>query len=128
MSEKNLFTGIDHPAIAANDVEKLAAWYCEVLGYEVFYKDEQPVYIIKAADGTFIELMPKDDNARQERTVCTPGYSHLALRVSDLEAAIKKLEEAGVIWTSDVFGAKGGGQLRNFEDPDGNMLQIVERT
>lgn len=128
MSKQSLFTGIDHPAIAANDVENLAKWYCEVLDFEIFYSDEQPVFLVKAADGTYIEIMPKDENPRQERTVCTPGYSHLALRVSDLDAAIQKLDAAGVVWTSDVFGAKGGGQLRNFEDPDGNMLQIVERT
>lgn len=127
MSKQNLFIGIDHPAIAANDVEKLGTWYCEVLGYEKFFIDPQPIWIIKAADGTFIEIMPKDENLRQQRTVCTPGYSHLALRVSDLNAAMEHLESKGIVWTSEVFGAKGGGNLRNFEDPDGNMLQIVER-
>ncbi len=30
----NLFTGIDHPALAADDVDRLAEWYCQVLGYE----------------------------------------------------------------------------------------------
>ena len=31
-------------------------------------------------------------------------------------------------WTGDEAEAVGGGRLRNFVDPDGNMLQIVERT
>ena len=128
MNNKSLFTGIDHPAIAANDVKKLSEWYRDVLDYEITYTDEQPVYLIKSADGTFIEIMPKDENPRQERTVCTPGLSHLALRVSDLNKAIEHLDSKGVVWTSEVFGAKGGGQIRNFEDPDGNMLQIVERS
>lgn len=128
MNKQSLVTGIDHPAIAADDVEKLGTWYCEVLGYEKFFVDpEAPIWIIKAADGTFIEIMPKDENPRQDRTVCTPGYSHLALRVNNLNAAIEYLESKGIVWTSEVFGAKGGGNLRNFEDPDGNMLQIVER-
>lgn len=127
MSKQSVFTGIDHPAIAANDVEKLADWYCEVLDYEKFFKDPQPIWIIKAADGSYIEIMPKDDNPRQQRTVCTPGLSHLALRVSDFEAAVAQLDSKGVVWTSGVFEAKGGGKIRNFEDPEGNMLQIVDR-
>ena len=30
---KKVFLGIDHPAIAAEDVETLCQWYCNVLGY-----------------------------------------------------------------------------------------------
>ena len=30
----NLFVGIDHPAVAAEDVDRLADWYVETLGYE----------------------------------------------------------------------------------------------
>ena len=26
--------GIDHPALAAEDVDRLSDWYCDVLGYE----------------------------------------------------------------------------------------------
>jgi Lactoylglutathione lyase and related lyases len=125
---KKVFTGIDHPAIAADDVETLSKWYCDVLGYKVFAKTDKPIYIIEAPDGTYIEVMPKDETIRPERTVCTPGWSHLALRVSDMDAAMEALDGHGVEWLGDEFGAVGGGRIRNFNDPEGNLLQIVQRT
>lgn len=124
---KNVFLGIDHPAIAADDVVALSKWYCEVLGYEVFFRTEKPIYIIKAPDGTFIEVMPKDENPRPNRTTCTPGWSHLALRVSDMDAAMAALDRHGVAWEGAEFEAVGGGRIRNFTDPEGNLLQIVQR-
>lgn len=124
---KDVFTGIDHPAIAAADVESLAKWYCATLGYRIFAKTDRPVYIIAAPDGTFIEIMPKDGTERPARTVNTPGWSHLALRVSDMDAAVAALDECGAVWAGPEFEAVGGGRIRNFADPEGNILQIVRR-
>jgi glyoxylase I family protein len=124
---KDVFKGIDHPALAADDVVSLTQWYCDVLGYTVFAKTDKPVFIIQAPDGTFIEMMPKDETLRPERQMCTPGWSHLALRVSDMDAAITALDQKGVTWAGDEFEAVGGGRIRNFTDPEGNVLQIVQR-
>ena len=71
---KKLFLGLDHPAVAAGDVDVLADWYCQVLGYEKFFRNENPVWLMKAPDGTFLEIMPKDDTPRPERTTWTPGW------------------------------------------------------
>ncbi|MDR0572499.1 MAG: VOC family protein [Tannerella sp.] len=124
---KNVFTGIDHPAIAATDVETLTKWYCDVLGYKVFAKTDKPVYIIEAPDGTYIEMMPKDETSRPERTINTPGWSHLALRVNDMDTAMAELDKQGIKWAGPEFEAAGGGRIRNFADPEGNVLQIVQR-
>ena len=124
---KDVFTGIDHPAIAADDVRTLTRWYCDVLGYKVFAQTEKPVFIIEAPDGTYIEIMPKDETLRPERTINTPGFSHLALRVSSIDEAIAALETKGVEWLGAAFEAAGGGRIRNFTDPEGNLLQIIQR-
>ena len=125
-------TGIDHPGVAANDVEALADWYCDVFGYEKWFKHRpvgplKPVWMLKAPDGTLLEVMPKDDTARPERTTWTPGWSHLALRVENIDEAIAVLDTKGVRWGGPVINAIGGGKVRNLFDPDGNMLQILER-
>jgi glyoxylase I family protein len=124
---KSVFSGIDHPAIAADDVVKLAKWYCDVLGYKLYLKTERPVYMVIAPDRTLIEIMPKDENPRHHRTVCTPGWSHLALRVRDMDEAIAELDRYGVEWEGAEFEAVGGGRIRNFRDIEGNMLQIIQR-
>lgn len=124
---KNLITGIDHPAIACDDTVKLSEWYCSVLGYVIMARTDNDTFIIKAPDGTYIEMMPRDESQRPDRNVCTPGLSHLALRVSDLDEAVKALEKAGVKWMGEAIAAVGGGTLRSFYDPEGNMLQVVYR-
>ncbi len=129
--------GIDHPGVAANDVEALAEWYCDVFGYEKWFKHQpvgdaalrplKPVWMLKAPDGTLLEVMPKDDTARPDRTTWTPGWSHLALRVDNIDEAIAFLDTKNVTWGGSVINAIGGGKVRNLFDPDGNMLQILQR-
>lgn len=122
-----IFKGIDHPAVAAADVDKLADWYCEVLGYRKRFRHGKPVWILEAPDGSLLEIMPQDSPSRPPRTTWTPGWSHIALRVSDIEKAIRHLDAAGVTWTGELTAAIGGGRVRNFADPEGNMLQVLER-
>lgn len=125
--EKLNQTGIDHPAVAAENVEALADWYCEVLGYEKWFFHPKPVWLLKAPDGSLLEIMPRDDSSRPHRTTWTPGWSHLALRVENLDHAIEFLDKHGVNWLGATIGAIGGGRVRSFADPEGNMLQILER-
>ena len=124
---KSVFLGIDHPAIAVKDIEKMTQWYCDVLDYEVFASTDKPAYLIQALDGSFIEIMPEDGSPRPERNVCTPGWSHLAIRVSDMDKAMAELDRHNVTWQGPEFEAIGGGRIRNFSDPEGNMVQIVQR-
>jgi glyoxylase I family protein len=122
------FLGIDHPALAADDVQVLTNWYCEVLGYEKWFEHPKPVWMLKAPDGTLLEIMPKDDTLRQERTTWTPGWSHLAIRVANIEDAVAYLDSKNIVWGGNVMDAIGGGKVRNFFDIEGNMLQVLERT
>jgi glyoxylase I family protein len=122
------FLGIDHPAVAADDVEKLSDWYCDVFGYEKWFLHPKPVWMLKAPDGTLLEIMPKDDTLRQNRTTWTPGWSHLALRVENIEQAIIFLDTKNIVWGGEVINAIGGGKVRNAFDCEGNMIQILERT
>lgn len=127
MTNSLKINGIDHPGVAANDVETLADWYCNVFGYEKWFRHDKPVWMLRAPDGTLLEVMPKDDTARPERTTWTPGWSHLALRVENINEAIAFLDAQGVTWGGETVDAVGGGKVRNLFDPDGNMLQILER-
>jgi glyoxylase I family protein len=130
-----LFTAIDHPAIACFDVRKLADWYCKNLGMRVIAQtDATPPAMIVGYDddaklGAVIELMPvrNDGPNPAEFQRFQPGLRHLAVRVSDFDAAYATLEAAGVQFLGEPGVAVGGGPIVSFRDPEGNELQIVQR-
>ncbi|GAB4012708.1 hypothetical protein GCM10028808_29610 [Spirosoma migulaei] len=124
---ESLFLGVDHPAVAADDVEALTDWYCQVLGYQRWFRHDKPVWMLLAPDQTLLEIMPKDQTLRPARTTWTPGWSHVALRVANIDQAVAWLDSQGVKWGGELTNAIGGGRVRNFFDPEGNMLQILER-
>jgi glyoxylase I family protein len=127
MSE-TLFAGIDHAAIAARDPVGLADWYCEILGFRMLADNgkDRPTRILAGTGGGMIEMMPDDETARPERDLFDPGISHLAVRVSSLEDAVSRLKAAGVE-VAEPVPAAGGGLVATFKDPEGNVLQVVER-
>jgi glyoxylase I family protein len=125
--EKFKIRGIDHPAVAAENVDELADWYCSVLGYEPLFRDPRPIRLLRAEDGSILEILPKDDNARPVRTNLTPGWSHVAFKVDDIEAGIQHLDNHSIKWSSVLSPATGGGRVRTFFDPEGNVLQLIER-
>lgn len=123
-----VITGIDHPAIVFKDIEAMCKWYAEVLDYqEVAHNKENGARLLKAADGSFIEAMVTDGSARPDKGYFQEGYSHLALRVANLDEAIIELEKRGIEWIGEIVPAVGSGRIRNFRDPEGNDLQIIER-
>ena len=125
----------DHMAIACRDVERQREWYERVLGFKPIARkspsrpDAPATTYLVAPEGSpvSIELMPDDRTAPTGRKPFTPGISHLALAVEDFASWEKRLGDAGVEWLGQTGEAVGGGKLRSFLDPEGNMLQIVER-
>ncbi len=117
--------GIEHAAIAAQDVERLAAFYVETLGFKINYRGKTAIFV-KAGDGSMIEIIPADGESA-EPTVKTPGLRHLALTVTDFEAECERLTAAGVAFLEPPL-IKGGNKVVFFRDPDGNILHLLERS
>lgn len=130
-----MFLSIDHPAIACKDVEKLSAWYCNNFGMRVIASNgaTPPAMVIgfgqSVTDGAMIEMMPVKHEGPAPRDLArfAPGIRHIALRVSDFDAAYAKLQSLGVEFTTEIGQAVGGGKTVLFRDPEGNELQIIER-
>ena len=130
-----IFTGIDHPSLACHDVRKQADWYCRNFGMKVIASNglEPPAVVIGFGDSTtgaaMIELMPATEPGPEPQTLTRfqPGIRHVAFRVTDFEAAYRKLKELGVRFVTDPGEALGGGRTILFRDPEGNELQIVQR-
>ncbi|MBI4602278.1 MAG: VOC family protein [Planctomycetes bacterium] len=127
--------GFDHVALACRDPEALRVWYEEVLGFRTLaLKSPSRPGVLGATflvgpegSATALELTPDDGLEPRGREPFTRGISHIALRVGDYAAWEARLTEKGVRWLGDPVEALGGGRLRSFLDPEGNMLQIVQR-
>lgn len=123
-----LFTGVDHLAIAAREPAALADWYCATLGFRAISDNgkERPTRLLAGGGGGMIEMMPDDETPPVARELFDRGISHLAIRVSDLDAALTRLRGLGVEVAAPVAAA-GGGRVATFRDPEGNVVQVVER-
>lgn len=121
------YAGIEHTAIAAADTDALAAWYCETFGFTVAYKNakEPPTYFVKLGD-SLIELIPATDASRQSRVNADPGLSHMAISVGDFDAAVADLSGKDVT-VENIREASGGVKVGFLSDPEGNLLQVIQR-
>src|SRR5207249_7682616 len=124
----SLFAGLDHAAIAARDPAGLADWYCETLGFRALSNNEKlrPTRLLAGSGGGMIEMMPDDETPPPGRELFDRGISHLAIRVTDLDEALVRVRGSGAE-VADPAAAAGGGRVASFRDPEGNIVQVVER-
>jgi glyoxylase I family protein len=119
-----LFTGLEHTAIASPNPKRLADWYVQSLSFVInFIYDGN--YFVKAPDGALLEIVLAEGAApvTQSRT---PGLRHLAVAVSDFEAAYADLTVKGVHFTTEPVSNQGN-RLVFFTDADENLLHLIER-
>jgi glyoxylase I family protein len=130
-----LFTGIDHPAIACYDVQKLTDWYCATFGMRVIGTNGKtpPSLMLGYGDSlsgpAMLETMPAREPGPKpaETNRFCAGLRHMAIRVSNFDKAYDHLKKAGIEFLGEPVIAVGGGRIVSFRDPEGNELQIVER-
>jgi len=53
------------------------------------------------------------------------GWNRFTLEVSDLEATVRTLREAGVQFRNDIVTGVGGNQVL-IDDPSGNPIELFE--
>ena len=123
-----MILGFEHFAIAALDSKTLADWYIQMFGLRVVYDNgkQPPTFLLKAPDGTVLEILPAAGGARFEGGQTEAGIRHLAVTVDDFAAAERHLRECGItefIERRESDSAK----LLFFRDPEGNILHLMWR-
>jgi len=122
---------IEHIGVPAADTVALKNWYVRVLGARVIWDNGQqpPAFLLALAGDAWLEVYPANTapnvSRRDNQFV---GFRHLALRVYSLEAAKAELEKRGLKFTEEIRPAAGGGKVLFFEDGEGNLLHLVERS
>ena len=119
-----MLVGIEHTAIASPDPRKLAQWYVETLGFVINY-DSGKTFFIKAPDGSMIEIITSEGGLAP-KAMKDAGLRHLALTVSDYDAAIAQLTAKGVSLLGEPI-VNADLKVAFFTDPEGNFLHIIQR-
>jgi len=124
----------DHAGVATDDLDALAALYQTVFDARLVHEEEfrgLRVGFCDLGNGYFELLEPVDD----EGTIATyldeygPGMHHLALRTSNLEAALANAEDAGVALVDEEPRPGAWGHDVAFLHPGstgGVLVELVE--
>jgi|SRR5881394_73378 len=120
---------LEHIGQATKDTTALKAWYERTLGArEVFCNGQQPAaYFMELPGGIWIEIYEADFALKEVANNNLQGWRHLALSVESIEDAKCDLESRGVAFSQHIKPAGGGGRVLFFQDPEGNLLHLVER-
>jgi catechol 2,3-dioxygenase-like lactoylglutathione lyase family enzyme len=120
---------IEHIGLPAKDSAALAGWYQRVLGAKHLWDNGQnPPSSLLSLGAAWVEIYPATGSRPETADNKLAGFRHLALRVPSLDAAKAELEGRGVKFTDEPRPAAGGGRVLFFEDGEGNLLHLVERT
>ena len=117
-----LYTGF-----AVDDIPKAKEFYGKTLGVEVIDVGNG-LLTLRAGNGYAVLIYPKDGHEPAAHTI-------LNFPVDDIEAAVDRLREAGVVFeqydegplkTNEKGIATPGPKQAWFQDPAGNILSVIE--
>jgi glyoxylase I family protein len=121
---------LEHIGLAAVDPQALRDWYGRVMDATLVYADgkQPPAFLLRLWGGLLLEIYPSDSSLPQTWHNGLAGWRHLALRVDSIEAARDLLTQRGVEFLPPIKPAGGGGRVLFFNDPEGNLWHLVERS
>ena len=120
---------MEHLGLPARDPAALKDWYARILGAKVVFTIDQtpPAFLLALPGQVMLEIYGGDLALPQISNNKLNGWRHVALRVDSIPAAKAELEQRGLTFTDDIKPAAGGGKVLFFQDPEGNLLHLVER-
>jgi catechol 2,3-dioxygenase-like lactoylglutathione lyase family enzyme len=139
--------GIHHVAISTGDMDRMLAFYRDLLGFELISDLRWPRgtevadRITGLADSSARGAMLRKGNAHVElfqyespdpktgdpdRPVCDHGITHICLDVSDLDAEYERLVAAGMRFHCPPQQLGPDVRTTYGRDPDGNVVELQE--
>ncbi|HEY3402678.1 MAG TPA: VOC family protein [Ohtaekwangia sp.] len=122
---------IHHIAVICSNYERSKKFYTDVLGFTIMeehYREERQSWKLDLSlNGQYvIELFSfPDPPARTSRPEAC-GLRHLAFEVSDIEHAVKALQEKNVTTEPIRTDEFTGKRFTFFQDPDALPLELYE--
>jgi catechol 2,3-dioxygenase-like lactoylglutathione lyase family enzyme len=111
---------VDFVSLPSRNIQRARRFYLETLGLPL--ETDTPVgFEVKAGQLTLSVWEPEKVGAP-----FAPNANDVALRVKDVEASRKTLEQKGVKFKDETLDS-GVCHMAHFEDPDGNALMLHRR-
>ena len=140
--------GIHHIGISSPDIDRLVAFYRDVIGFELVSEAGIPepndrVDAMLAMNGvtgraatmragnTYVELIefitPKGKPHGPDWSLADHGHTHIALIVDDIDAEYERMRAAGMHFFAAPIHQPGRTSAATYGmDPDGNRIEIME--
>ena len=126
---KQIF-GINHVGIRVTDQEKARKYY-EQLGFEFIVGPIglEPVAIMEHPSGVNINFILNADSGITENILMDvperhPGYTHMALDVTDIEAIETSIRNLEIEITEGPITLPDGGVMLFIRDQDRNVIEF----
>ena len=145
-----MIRGIHHVAISTPDLDRLTAFYAEVMGFEMVMKNEwrdraiidrmlglsgsAARQVMLKTGNAYLELFeyaaPTPRPADPARDPSWHGYTHFCIDVVDIDAEYERLSRNGMTFHAPppTVDELGHARLRAIyaRDPDGNIVELQE--
>lgn len=123
-------TGVAHIGIRVFDLDRARAFY-KKLGFEFVAGPigPEPVAILSHPGGVEINLILNGSedggpNILMDVDAKHAGYTHVALSVDDLDAAMAALDAGGIAPSDGPVNFPTGSRAIFLRDPDGNVIEL----
>lgn len=127
-----MFKNVHHIAIIGTNYIKTKEFYVDKLGFEVISEHNRPEkndIIINVKQGNLVlEIFIKEDAPLRPKMPSPEhsGLRHLAFKVEDVEAVLKKFDELDIPHEELRYDDFDNKKMAFFFDPDGLPLEIHE--
>ena len=127
-----MFKNVHHIAIIGTNYIKTKEFYVDKLGFEIISEHNRPEkndIIINVKQGKLVLEIFIKQNAPLRPKMPNPEYSglrHLAFRVEDVEAVLKKFDELDIPHEGLRYDDFDNKKMAFFFDPDGLPIEIHE--
>lgn len=117
-------TGIDHVALNVHDVERMTAFYRDILGCAEEKRQDGVGLVHLRAGAVLIDLVDRNGPLGSHATGVEQNLNHLCLRMADFDAdAARAALVAGGVEVNEVrerYGSDGNARTLYLRDPEGN--------
>jgi uncharacterized glyoxalase superfamily protein PhnB len=122
------FHGNTSISITVKDLQKSAAWYCDVVGFgiERTVEREGKLIIVSLKAGNVRISLNQDDGAKGWDRIKGLGFSINIWTTEDIDTIANRIKANGGTLASEPVDAPWGARFFRLTDPDGFKLAVLK--